>query len=244
MKPMAIRIWSGVLWGALAGVTLARADVTGSYDGTLLPKKSTESLAAAAAFSQADKLVSGTVALPAALVSFVGAYLVSGKATPRKLKVSGIGPNGVSFKYSGKLVGTTLQGKAKLKGSAGKLRGTLTLGRNAASGDGSASDAVFTANETLFTDQVLGQALASCGSCHAPGLQAGATRLRVDPLDALATARSLALLVDSASPATSRALEKPLNVLPHGGGQQILPASNEEQLLAQWADLIAVAACN
>jgi len=244
MRTTTMKIWTGVLLGGLVGVTMARADVTGSYDGTLLPKKSTESLAASAVFSQTDKLVTGTVALPADLVSFGGAYMVSGKVTPKKVKVSGIGPNGVAFKYGGKIVGTTLQGKAKLKGAAGKLIGTLTLGVNTTSGDGSACDAVYTANQTFFTDQVLGQALQSCGTCHAPDLQAGATRLHVDPNDPLATARAIALLVDSASPSTSRILEKPLNVLPHGGGQQILPASTEEQILAQWADLIAAAACN
>jgi len=91
---MSRKIWSGILVGALLGVTTAYGDVTGSYDGTLLPKKSTESLAAAAVFSQAGKLLSGTVALPADLVSFGGAYLVSGKATPKKVKVSGIGVPG------------------------------------------------------------------------------------------------------------------------------------------------------
>jgi len=241
---MSMRIRSGVLLAGLLSVTAAHADVTGSYDGTLTPKKSTDTLAAAAVFAQTDKLVSGTVALPADLLSFGGAYLVSGKATPKKVKVSGIGPNGVLLKYSGKIVGTTLQGKAKLKGAAGKLIGTLTLGINTASGDGSACDGVFTANETFFTDQVLGQAMQTCDSCHAPGLQAGATRLHVDPSDPLGTARTIALLVDAANPSLSRILEKPLNVLPHGGGQQILPASTEEQILAQWADLIAVAACN
>ena len=99
-------------------------------------------------------------------------------------------------------------------------------------------------NETFFVDQVIGQALQSCKSCHGPDLQAGATRLHVAENDPLATARAIAPLVDSASPATSRILEKPLNVLPHGGSQQIQPASNEEQILTQWMDLIANAACN
>jgi hypothetical protein len=49
---------------------------------------------------------------------------------------------------------------------------------------------------------------------------------------------------DAASPSASRILEKPLNVLPHGGAQQILLGSPQEQLITQWADLIAAAACN
>ena len=42
----------------------------------------------------------------------------------------------------------------------------------------------------------------------------------------------------------SRILEKPTNVLPHGGSVQIQPGSNEEQILTQWVDLVAAAACN
>jgi hypothetical protein len=32
--------------------------------------------------------------------------------------------------------------------------------------------------------------------------------------------------------------------LPHGGGQQILPASTQEEILVEWAGLIAAASCN
>jgi hypothetical protein len=242
-----MRASGGLCGGLLLGMMLAtspvRADVTGSYDGGLTPKKETEPIAAAAVFSQLDKTVSGTVALPADLLSFGGAYLVTGKATPKKVKVSGIGTNGVSFKYRGKIVGTTLSGKARLKGGAGKLSGKLALTLNPPT-DGSGCDGVYTANETFFVDQVLAQALQACKSCHGPDLQAGATRLHVDDNDPLATARAIAPLVDSVSPATSRILEKPLNVLPHGGGQQLQPGSNAEQILTQWVDLIANAACN
>jgi hypothetical protein len=241
---MSTRLWGVVVLAGVMGTTAVRADLTGSYDGVLAPKKSTEAIAAAVVLTQTDKLVSGTVALPADLVSFGGAYLVSGKATPKKVKVSGIGPDGVVLKLRGKLVGTTIEGKFKLKGPMGKLSGTLPLMLNTTTGNGSGCDGVYTANQVFFDDEVLAQALGSCDSCHAPDLQAGATRLHVDAADPLGTARRIALLVDAASPATSRILEKPLNVLPHGGGQQILPGSAAEQLLAQWADLIAAAACN
>jgi hypothetical protein len=236
-------IWAAVLCWSLAGASMARADVTGSYDGTLTPKDSTVPVAAAVVFSQIDKAVTGTVALPGDLASFGGEYLVSGKATSKKVKVSGTGVNGVLFKYKGKIVGETLQGKAKLKGAAGKLKGTLAIARNAA-GDGSGCDGVYTANESFFLSDVMGQALTTCAACHGPGLQAGASRLHVNFGDPLATARQMAPLIDAASPSTSRLLQKPLNISPHGGGQQILPASTQEQILVQWADLIAAAACN
>jgi hypothetical protein len=239
-----VGVWGGILSWTLIGVPTAQADVTGSYDGGLTPKGSTALIATAAVFSQVEKVVMGTVALPSDLASFGGEYLVTGKATSKKVKVSGTGLNGVLFKYKGKIVGEVLQGKAKLKGSGGKLKGTLAITRNALAGDGSGCDAVYTANEAFFVEQVLGMALASCAACHGTGLQAGATRLHVDFGDPLATARQIAPLVDSASPSTSRVLQKPLNVLPHGGGQQIFPASNQEQILTQWADLIADAACN
>jgi hypothetical protein len=230
-------IWVGVLLNGLVGASLAQADVTGSYDGGL-------TIAAAAVFSQIDKAVTGTVALPSDLESFGGEYLVTGKATPKKLKVSGIGLGGVSFKYRGKITGETIRGKAKLKGPGGKLRAILAITLNVSTGDGSGCDAVYTANETFFRDQMLGQALTSCASCHNPGLQAGATRLHIDPSDPLATARQIALLIDAVSPSTSRILEKPLNAVPHGGGRQITSGSTQEQLLVQWADLVAAAACN
>ena len=235
--------WGGLLLGVLVGASAVRADVTGSYDGTLTPGKAAEPIAASAVFSQSDTAVSATVALSPDLATFGGAYLISGKATAKRVKVSGIGTNGVTFKYRGKIVGTTLRGKAKLKGTTEKLRGTLELTLNPPT-DGSGCDSVFTANETFFVDQVLGQSLQACRACHGPGLQAAATRLHVDENDPLATARSVAPFVDSASPATSRILEKPLNVLPHGGGQQIVPGSTQAQILRQWVDLIAAAACN
>jgi hypothetical protein len=231
-----------LLLATLAAAATTRADVTGSYDGTLTPKKAAP-LAAAAVFTQTDTAVSGTVALPADLESFGGAYLVMGKASPKRLKISGIGTNGVTFKYRGKIVGTSVEGKAKLKGAAGKLHGALALTLNPVA-DGSTCDTVYTANQTFFDDQVLGVALHACESCHGPGLQAGSTRLRVDPNDPLGTARTIAPLVDSASPSTSRVLEKPLSLLPHGGGQQLLAGSTEDQTLAQWAALVAAAACN
>jgi hypothetical protein len=236
--------WGWALCGGLAAASVARADVTGSYDGGLTPKKATESIAAAAVFSEVDRLVSGTVALPPEVIGFGGAYLVNGKASPKRVKVSGVGPGGAQLKFRGQIVGETIQGKAKLATSTGKLKGVLVFTRNASGGDGSTCDGVYTANETFFTDQVLGQALASCDTCHGAGLQAGATRLHVNAADPLGTARQIALLVDSENPPASRILEKPLNLLPHGGGAQLVVGSPEEQILTQWTELIAVAACN
>src|SRR5690348_17939562 len=67
---------------------------------------------------------------------------------------------------------------------------------------------------------------------------------RVDLSDALASARSLAPFVDSANPDASRILEKPLMLVPHGGGLQLTAGSTEEQNLRQWVHMVAAAACN
>ena len=83
-----------------------------------------------------------------------------------------------------------------------------------------------------------------CGTCHAPGFQAAATRLRIDALDPRATARLVALLVDGADPTASRIVEKPLNLVPHGGGPQFAPGGAEDLLLEQWVGLVAQAHCN
>jgi hypothetical protein len=235
----------GIVAAALAMALPARADVTGSFDGTLSsPKKLAQSIAVAAVMTQSGKVLGGTVALPADLATFGGAYLVHGTATPKKLKLSGIGPGGARLVWKGKILGDTVQGKANLKGPGSKLVATLVMTRNVSATDGSGCDAVFTANQTFFVDQVLGQALTSCTTCHAPGLQAQATRLHVLRSDPLATARSVAQLVDSVDPSASRVLLKPLNVLPHGGGPQLVAGSAQEMILVQWVGLVAAAHCN
>jgi hypothetical protein len=78
-----------------------------------------------------------------------------------------------------------------------------------------------------------------CAACHVPGGAAQATNFRVTAGDPAATQASVALNVDMTNPPASRILQKPLNVLPHGGGQQIAPGSPEEQILSQWVTLVA-----
>jgi hypothetical protein len=233
----------GVLVGSLVLTRAALADVTGSFDGSLASAKLGTPMSVAAVLSQAGRTVTGTVALPGDPSAFGGAYLVSGSATPKRLKLNGVaGP--VRFKWRAKIVGDTLQGKAQVKRPGQKIVGTLAMTHNVSTGDGSSCDAVFQANQTYFVDQVLGQALVSCGTCHAPGLQAAATRLHVTAADPLVTARSVSLMVDPANPAASRILAKPLALLPHGGGSQIMPGGTQEQILAHWVDLLVQAQCN
>lgn len=234
----------GMIVAAVAAMHgLARADVTGSHDGQLVAKKIAQPIQAAAAFSQSGSVVTGTLAIGGDPGAGGGAYLVTGRATPKRIKVKG-SVNGVTVSWRAKIAGETLQGRARLKGAGVKLAGTLTLTRNPSLGDGTGCDGIFTSNQTFFTDQVLGTALVSCTACHVPGGQADATRLHITMNDALATARSIAPFVNSASPGDSRILQKPLALVPHGGGQQLTAGSSEDQILRQWVDLIAAAACN
>ena len=236
-------MWAMTVATAVMGAGLARGDVTGSSDGTLVVKNIPAPISVAGVLSQAGTVVTGTLAIGGDASTGAGAYMVHGKATPKRVKVAGI-LNGVAVSWRAKITGTTLAGRARLKGGSVKLVGTLTLTHNPPLADGSACDGVFDANAVLFTDQVLATALLGCTACHVPGGQADATRFRVNMSDARASARSLAPLVDSSNADGSRILEKPLALVPHGGGQQITPGSSEDLTLRQWVGLIAVAGCS
>jgi hypothetical protein len=233
----------GIVASGFVGAPLAHADLTGSYDGRITARKLAQPIDGAAVLSQAGGAVTGTLALAGDPASFGGAYLVTGRATAKRLKVSGV-LNGAKIMWRAKIAAGTLQGVVRVRGAGRKLAGIFVLVPNGPAANGTPCDAVFTQNQTLFVDDVLGKALVSCTACHVAGGQAQATRFRVTPGDALATARSIAPLIDAADPAASRILGKSTATLPHGGGQQILPRSTQEQSLRQWADLIAQAHCN
>ena len=224
----------------------ADAQLHGSFDGTIVGKKLPQSYAASAVLTQNGKLANGTVALPADLPTFGGSYLVQGKATAKKLTVKGGGGLGAGFlKYTAKISGSTLKGKVTIKVPHAKpFSGTLTYTENVVTTDGSTCDAVYNANQQFFADMVLGTAMTICSTCHASGLQADGTRLRVAPTTPLATARSMVEFIDSANPSQSLILLKPQNLVPHGGNVQILPNSTQVQILTQWVQMVATAHCN
>jgi hypothetical protein len=159
------------------------------------------------------------------------------------MRVSGI-LDGALLKWTAKIGGDTMQGKLKVRGSGAKLAGSLALTRNPPVTDGSSCDAVFDANQATFTTQMLHGALVPCTVCHVPGGQAADTRFHVDVNDALVTARAIVPFVDAANPGASMIVEKPLLLVPHGGGLQITPGSTEETELRNWVALIAAASCS
>ena len=237
-----------IAWIAFGGAVLlaagaARADVVGSFEGTLASKSGT--LPVSAVFKQTAKIVSGTVALPGTLATYGDQYLVVGKATKVRLKFQGPGDDhGAFLKGNLKVSGSTLSGKVKIKLPGSKaLNGKMSLSANPPVADGTSCDAVYNANKTLFDDSVM-DALNKCGECHGTGLQAESTRLHVNLIDPLATARAIVPFIDAANQSASKLLTKPLYLVPHGGGAEITAGSVEEQTLQQWIALIALAHCN
>lgn len=228
----------------LGVVSAARADVTGSFDGQLAVKKAAP-VASAATFTQAGKLVTGTIVLDGDAASGGGVFLLQNgsRATAKLLKVKALA-GAARLTFTGKIKGDTIRGKVVVRGA--KRSGTLTLTRNVSIGDGSACDAVYVAHQQQFNDDLVqpGGVLNSCTQCHIAGGQAQSTRFKVDVANPLATARSIALLVSSSNPASSRILVKPTRAVPHGGLQVIVPGSADETKLRAWVDLVAAAQCN
>jgi len=79
----------------------------------------------------------------------------------------------------------------------------------------------------------------TCGACHVAGGAAQSTGFRVTPGDPLATPQSIDAFIDRTNPSESRILQKPLARIPHGGGQQLSPGGETEQILSQWVHLVA-----
>jgi hypothetical protein len=241
-----------IAWIAFGGAVLlaggaAHADVVGSFEGTLASKSGTQPISAV--FKQVGNVVNGTVALPGNLATFGDQYVVGplGKSTKKRLKFQGPGDdNGAFLKGNLKVSGSTLTGKVKIKVPGSKpLNGKVSLTLNPPVSDGTSCDAVYQepTNKTFFDDSVM-DALNKCGECHGPGLQAESTRLSVNLIDPLATARAIVPFIDSANPSASKLLTKPLYLVPHGGGSEITAGSAEEQALQSWIALIAAAHCN
>jgi hypothetical protein len=218
----------------LACAGLARADVTGSWGGSLDVKKTGEQGVVTVGLIQIERGVSGTVQVSLADAAASGFFWVTGTANKKgtKVKLTGENQTRTKLKLMGKMRGGALAAKVKLKGPGGKYNGKATLAL-----DGSGATPDVCANE-FFAGQVMGRVLVPiCSNCHVPGGAAAATSFRVVPTDALATQQSVAAHVNVGDPATSRIVQKPTARVSHGGGLQVSPGSPEESILMQWADL-------
>jgi mono/diheme cytochrome c family protein len=227
---------------AIPGV--GNAGVGGSYAGTLRLGGTSASVEAAAALSDLDGALGGTVVVALDEPSLAGAYTVQGKRKGGRVRLRGVNPAGARLVVRAKSGGAGLAGRAKVRLGDRRAKGHLDLVLLPPSGDGSSCDGVFTDHEAFFTTEVLSGVLVPvCAACHTEGGQAHATRLRVVASDALATARSTILVIDPATPAESLLLAKPLARVPHGGGAQLTEGSVEAQALAEWVTLVGQADC-
>ena len=236
---MALR--AGATFVIVLGVTLATAasaaaDLTASYDGTLTLPKQGEDAIVASGLMQAGSSLTGTVAVNAFTEGVTGLYYVTGTLKKTRFKLTGSSDKGVTFGWKGKTTDTSLTGKAKLKGGTVRAKGTLTLTQRVSQ---TPTDPPVTCNNDFFTGQVMGGVLSICSACHVQGGAAEHTTFRVTMSDPIATQASVALQIDMNDPDHSRLLEKPLAILPHAGGQRILPGSTEEATLKQWAEMVA-----
>jgi len=85
---------------------------------------------------------------------------------------------------------------------------------------------------------------AACRSCHNADGVASVTRLRFPEPDASpdqveAFGRSLVALIDRDKPEESLLLKKPINRIPHAGGERIKPGGEEELSLKTWIQRLA-----
>jgi mono/diheme cytochrome c family protein len=229
---------------ATAGAAVAQTvDLTGAYGGQLEVTRPRQVASTSGTLSQAGRAVTGTVTITTSLPALNDTYAVHGTVRGSQLRLVGRGASGAHLVWRATIVATGLAGPARLRARGAHAAGRLALDR-APTGSTASCDAVFTQNQAFFVDQVMGQVLEPiCATCHVVGGQAQATRLHVTAVDPLATARSVAVLVDPTTPASSRILQKPLALVPHGGGQQIQSGSTQEQILRQWVDLVAQSHC-
>ncbi len=216
-------------------VATAHADVTASYDGMLTPKKGSQAIVAAGLIETSGNVI-GNVAMNLSDGSAQGLFPVFGSVKGTKAKLAGVdASSGAKLTWKGKVSGSDLVGKAKIKGGL-KLAGKLTLTRRQ---DVAPVDPPEHCESEFFTGQVMGRTLSVCAACHVQGGSAQATTFRVTPTDPLATQDSVALHIDAANPAASRILQKPTNTVPHGGGVKLTTGSEEYGILEQWVNLVA-----
>jgi hypothetical protein len=214
----------------------ARADLSASWDGTLAMGASHALVAGA--LNQASTTVMGTIAIEGGDASANGIYFLTGRVRGRRLTLSGANSGGTLMRLRAVVKGKdTVRGRARLVAPGHRMKGALALTRR--SNDPSTNPPA-ACDSTYFTTQVMGQVLLPvCAGCHVAGGSAQNANFRVTATDLLATQESVARQIDPTNPSQSRILLKPRNELPHGGGQQISPGSQQDQVLQYWVNLVA-----
>jgi len=209
--------------------TAAAASVAASYDGSLSVPRTGETAVASGALSESGKDVSGSLSLGFGDPAMGGTYDLGGKMRGRRVVITGVNASGTALRWVGKLKPNgRIVGRARLVTSAGRYKGRLILNRKTS------------CDSAYFTGQVMGRVLGPiCANCHVPGGAAQAANFRVTVDDPLATQQSMDQHINRAAPERSRILEKPLLAIPHGGGQQLSPGSEQHGILLEWVTRVA-----
>jgi mono/diheme cytochrome c family protein len=245
--PVGVAGCERVAWGVIAvamafAASLAQAELNASYEGHLTLVRPATDASVAAVLRQTGITVTGTIAMDFPDATS-GVFWITGRARGRHLVLAGGNTTGVRLRWRGRQVdATTLRGRARITGAGVHRHGLLALAQTT---EGPPPPPGATCDNSYFTDQVMAQVLVPiCSRCHVAGGLAEAARFRVTVGDPLTTQQSVAAMIDTVHPDASRILEKPLGVLPHGGGQQITAGSAEEQILRHWIDLVAQGVCS
>lgn len=216
----------------------AALDATGSWDGHCTPARAAAPVAVAALLAGDETRLAGTLALGAGDGTLDGAYVVQGRRRRGRIVLRGVGPRGARLRVAVRAAGGRLRGRLTVRRAAERLAGRLTLARRVLPPPGGSCD------DPYFTDAVLARVLVPvCATCHAAGGQAGGTSLLVDTRDVAGTQARVAQQIDAGDPARSRLLQKPLGLVPHGGGVRLAAGSEEATILLRLAETVASGAC-
>lgn len=231
------------MFARVAGILLvagaarpARASLTASYEGTMTLLNTPGATVVSAALAQQRGSVTGSVTLVLPDPAATGAYLLQGHTQGRRFVLRGTNASGARLRWRGRLTRDRgVRGPVRIRMHGARMAGMLALSRKGTAGS---------CGSSYFTDTVMPQvALPVCGRCHVAGGLAQAARFRVTKRSAAATEQSALTEVDTADPAASRIVLKPLGQLGHGGGAQIVAGGPEEQALRHWVDLVTVPEC-
>ncbi len=235
-RRLAVLLRAAVLVALAAGSV--HADLTASYDGSLSVVRTSGSAPLAGVLTQSGTALSGTMAMDSANAATTGVYWVVGKAHGTRVVLSGANGAGTRLRWRASTKGAAvIEGQVLLRGPGARLRGLLVLTRRTPEPPASSPQ---TCSSPLFDGQVMGRVLQPiCAACHVAGGAAQSATFRVTAGDSLATQQSVAGQIDKQHPAESRILQKPLAHIPHAGGQQLAPGSEQEQILTRWVNLVA-----
>jgi len=208
------------------GACVARADLTASYDGELRIGRS-RTVTVVGALTESNGAVGAAVDV-ALTDARGGAYRLYGSRHGRHVLLRGANGAGSYLTWHATVgPASALYGVVRIHLRRHTLRGSLVLGARPVKPPPPPPG---TCDSAYFRDVVMTQVLVPiCGQCHVPGGIAQAANFRVTASDPLATQRSVALNIDSADRSASRILQKPLGLIPHGGGQQIVAGSGADQ---------------